>query len=105
MYLGKSLSAIYTAICHQCNCTTKIKLINFLKKRIKAEEPEMSVYKKALQSFETELFIKVLHRSQGYESRAAKRLGLARGTFRTKCKSYGIDTKSIRRKYRKTQVS
>lgn len=61
----------------------------------------MSTYKKALREFETVLFTKVLHRSKGFETKAATRLGIARGTLRTKCREYGIDVHAIRGEYRK----
>lgn len=64
-----------------------------------------NLYELVLAEMEIPLFEKVLEYTNGFETRTAKILGIARGTLRTKLKHYDIDRRDYKwPKYKGEQV-
>jgi Fis family transcriptional regulator, factor for inversion stimulation protein len=68
---------------------------NYLK-NLDTENEDGNLYQLILGKIETALFEKLLEFTNGNESRSAKIIGISRGTFRTKCKDYGINSRKFK---------
>jgi Fis family transcriptional regulator, factor for inversion stimulation protein len=68
---------------------------NYLKS-LEHESQAGNLYELILAEMEIPLFEKVLEYTNGFETRTAKILGIARGTLRTKLKEYNIDRRDYK---------
>lgn len=65
-------------------------------KGLPQESTPNNLYELVLAEMEIPLFEKVLEYTNGFETRTAKILGIARGTLRTKLKQYNIDRRDYK---------
>lgn len=82
------LNSEYTINPYCDNISTNV--IQFLHNHTREDEPS-DIYEQVIQEVEKSLFVRVMRYVSGNQTRAAKIMGLNRGTLRKKLRKYGID--------------
>ncbi len=85
---AQGLNSEYTINPYCDNISTNV--IQFLHNHTREDEPS-DIYEQVIREVEKSLFVRVMRYVSGNQTRAAKIMGLNRGTLRKKLRKYGID--------------